>query len=648
MKDTVIACCIIRVNKMKRVKLFIFSFLLILLVACKDNNANNQDDNGFDAVIEMIDIPTEIYEDLELQDSLLYNGKRYDLTYEMDDDSLTSDGEINPDLDNDTIVNIVVSISDGSEIKKIEYKDHKVMSMKNIVSNAISKVDIPLIVNKDLSFLSSIGNVRVRWSTSNADVIGRNGACSYVSSDTNVSITATFSIKNDFDVSYSTSEVFGVLVRRWDPETRYEKVMDRIVVPDTAIYDINLISKLDYDVDCIWESSDEETISKIGRVNRSDSDKEVTLKLTMCCSDSSEKKELTYNVKVLKYETREGEMNFNKHVLINRANELNTDKMNNLKYNGEKIVLEDNALIGTYESEVYNTLEFRRVVGSFSCITSEKATCELAISIKVDGEWSKYFSYGEFGLGRNNLYYNQTDTKSYMDTDMIEPKSGYRGNGVKYRITLRRDSLSTKSPELSLVALALFIVDYNYVVDTSNLPNSVDWDLPKLYQHDVPGIGGVICSATTTTMLLKFAGYDFSDKGYEYEHQYMANMVADRGHNNPTYGNWSYNMMAAGAFGINAYVGKMYSWDEIRYYLANNGPIGVSIGGNFGIYSTDGHLLVLRGYRIENGETTVICNDPNVKGVYYEVSLEIFLRCWGSVVYIMEFDNIPNRIKDIY
>lgn len=624
-----------------------FSFLLILLVGCNNEN-QKRDGDGFDALSNEIVIPNEIYEDLELKDSYIYNGIKYDVTYEMDNEALNDNGEINPDLDNDTIVNIKVNVSDGKTVKYFDYNNRKVMSMKNIVSRAKSKVNVPDIVNKDLSFPSSIGKVRVRWSTSNVDVIGRNGACSYVSEDTNVVITATFSMKNDFDISFSETEEYNIIVKRWDAQTRYEKVLDSIVVPDTAIYDINLKSKLDYDVDCIWKSSDESSISNIGKVYRSNSDKDVTLKLTMCCNDSNEKKELTYNVKVLKYETTEGEMNFNKHVLINRANELNTSKMNNLKYNGEKVVLSDDALSGTYESEVYNTLEFRRVVGSFSCITSESATCELAISIKVDGEWSKYFTYGEFGLGRNNLYYNQTDIKSYMDTDMIEPKSGYKGSGVKYKITLKRDSLSTKSPELSLVALALFIIDYNYVVDTSNLPDSVDWDLPKLYQHDVPGIGSVICSATTTTMLLKFAGYDFSDKGYQYEHQYMANMVADRGHNNPTYGNWSYNMMAAGAFGINAYVGKMYSWDEIRYYLANNGPIGVSIGGNFGIYSTDGHLLVLRGYRIENGETTVICNDPNVKGVYYEVSLEIFLRCWGSVVYIMEFDNIPNRIKDIY
>ena len=137
-------------------------------------------------------------------------------------------------------------------------------------------------------------------------------------------------------------------------------------------------------------------------------------------------------------------------------------------------------------------------------------------------------------------------------------------------------------------------------------------------------------------MLLKYKGFDFTGKGYDYEHEYMANLVADRGHNNPTYGNWSYNMITAGAFGVNAYVGRMYSWDEVKEYLANKGPLGASIAGYFGTYSTNGHLIVVRGYREENGNTTVICNDPAKKNTYYEVTLATFMNCWRNVVYIVE------------
>ena len=83
----------------------------------------------------------------------------------------------------------------------------------------------------------------------------------------------------------------------------------------------------------------------------------------------------------------------------------------------------------------------------------------------------------------------------------------------------------------------------------------------------------------------------------------------------------------------------MYSWEEMRDYLANYGPLGCSIkssNGEFG-YKTNGHLIVVRGYRInEAGYTTVICNDPAVKGVYYEVRLDQLMACWRGVVYVVE------------
>ncbi len=631
----------------KKIFLLLIFALCLFIFSCNENNALKYEEEFLD-VISQINIPKEIYENIKLEETYeTKNGLIINANFEFSEDAILFDGTINPLLDEDVNVNIKCYLNYEDNNYETDLGSFKVMSMKKIIARSINNIEIPDIINKDLNLPSKDGNVRIRWNSSDINTIDKNGFCNYVNEDTLVTLTANFSIKTEFDL-YQEDKVYEVKVTKWDALTRYEKEYEKIQIPSSVKYDLCLPLELDYDVKCRWESNNEKVITNIGKVFRKDTDITVTLKLVLYCDDSKETKEYTYEVLVLKAICSEGEMNFDKHILINRANELDSKKMNNLCYDGKKVLLVDDALEGTYESDIYNTLDFTRVVGSFSCITSETATCELAISIRVNGEWSKYFSYGEFGLGRNNIYYNQNDVYAYMDTDMIEPKTGYLGDGVKYKITIRRDSLSTKSPELSLVALTLFIKDYYYAVDTSDLPDSVDWDVPKLYQHDVPSIGGVICSATTTTMLLKFAGYNFSDKGYAYEHQYMANMVADKGHNNPTYGNWSYNMMAAGAFGINAYVGKMYSWDEIRYYLVHNGPIGVSIGGNFGIYSTNGHLLVIRGYKIENGNTTVICNDPNVNGVYYEVSLEIFLRCFGSVVYIMEFNNIPNRIKDIY
>ena len=256
--------------------------------------------------------------------------------------------------------------------------------------------------------------------------------------------------------------------------------------------------------------------------------------------------------------------------------------------------------------------------------------------MSINGTWSKYFTYGAYGLGRNNLYYDDSDAIAEISTDEINVLNEKTADAIKYKFIMRRTSTSEKSPVLSLVAMAFKIPGYVYNVDVSNLPKEKDNDLPKLYQYAVPEIGGTICSATTTTMLLKWKGFDFSNKGDTYEHEYMANMVADRGHNNPTYGNWSYNMITAGAFGVDAYVVRTYSWNEAKYLLNTIGPIGTNVRGYFGSYNTNGHLVVLRGYRETASGTICIFNDPAVKNVYVELPLETFLNCWRGVSYIIE------------
>ena len=65
----------------------------------------------------------------------------------------------------------------------------------------------------------------------------------------------------------------------------------------------------------------------------------------------------------------------------------------------------------------------------------------------------------------------------------------------------------------------------------------------------------------------------------EYENRYIANLVADRGHNSPTYGNWVYNTVTMGGYGLNAYVARMYSIEELLYHLAYVGPVSLSMKG---------------------------------------------------------------------
>ena len=613
-------------------KTVLMMLLLLVLSSC-----NNKDTSIFDDAFKMIDISDNITDDIILKDSIAIDDKVVYICYAFDNDAIDDDGIIYPDVYDDRVVNIKIRLTYDNKTQEYDYGNVTIKSMEFICSEAAKSITIPNITSNDITLPTSIGKVKLRWNSSNPLVMTKTGECKYVTSDTIVTLNCIYSIKT-IDNKYELEKDYQITVKPWDDNTKIEKVLQTIQLENDVIYDISLPTKFDFDLSGTWNSSNPSVIDNLGRVNRQSEDVYVTLTLTIRASNNDY--QASYNVKVLKINKVDGEMDFYKHILVNRAKDLDNNNMTDLIYNNVtgRIELKEGKLSGSYESPVYNTNDFYRIVGSFSCITNENATCELEYSVRVNGNWSKYFSYGEFGLGRNNVYYNQYDKDVQMDTDIIMTLDNKLGDGMKYRFTLRRKNQSVESPKLSLVATVFFIKDYKYNVDLEGLPTSVDWDVPKLYQHDVPTIGNQICSATTTTMLLKFAGFSFTDKGYRYEHEYMSHMVADTGHNNPTYGNWSYNMMAAGAFGVNAYVGKYYSWDEIKYHLANYGPIGSSISGQFGSYYTNGHLIVIRGYREENGKTTVICNDPNIKGVYYEVPLETYLECMGSVVYILEFN----------
>ena len=85
------------------------------------------------------------------------------------------------------------------------------------------------------------------------------------------------------------------------------------------------------------------------------------------------------------------------------------------------------------------------------------------------------------------------------------------------------------------------------------------------------------------------------------------------------------------------------------YHLAYHGPMAASISGNVyhqeqKLYNTGGHLIVVRGYRIDNnGNITILVNDPNVNSrfgsqffVYIEMTEAHFKEVWRGVFYVIE------------
>lgn len=336
---------------------------------------------------------------------------------------------------------------------------------------------------------------------------------------------------------------------------------------------------------------------------------------------------------------------------VDYVNDLNEYKQENLTVKGGKLVLGEMYKEGYVESCEIKIPASSIVVGAWAAVTGLDNTVELLVKVCVEGQWSKYFSYGNWGLYRENYYYNDEDDVASINVDEIIIKNNKLANKVQYKIILRKEG--SVSPKLSLVALN-FKTEYAVLnkVDTRFLPMDVEYDVPQLNQNMVPVIGHEMCSATTTCMMLNFYGLDFKKeaKTYKYantwgefEHAYVASLVADPGHNAPTFGNWVYNTAVMGAFGFNAYVKRFGSWDELKYHLAHVGPVGASIRGDTGVYKTGGHLLLAIGYKKKDGKEYVICNDPNINSrfgeglfVRYEYPLEVFMNFWRGMAYVIE------------
>ncbi len=624
---------------MKKLLFIICLFLLFFTIACDEENPD-EGGSGDDVITEeflqkcdeKIISGGDIAFDVDFPTFFQVEGLNVEYSYTSSNTNvLSNEGKITLDRKSVDAVDTEVTVT----VKYIVYKEDgstyeskgqdvkfTVLTYVSMLSEKANKISLPNVINDDIELVNEVDGIVVTWA-SNKKCLSSSGKYTYVSQRTEVLLTATLEYEEDGEF-YFYDRYFTILVDPYTDVKCVELVSEKISLPEE--YDGTQLpyeTKNDYDCEIKW-SCDSDKVDENGFVSNLVSDTIVEVTVVISKGEASSTK--TFSVKLIHFEIS--------HLLISEASEFNGE-FNNTEVSDGYLVLTGDNLEGTYISKEYQLREFSRIVGSWNALTNKDATCEYAISVYANNTWSRYFSYGNWGLGKENLYYNQSDTYVSMNTDEIIVGNNYSGTKVRFMATLRRTNAAISSPKLARAVMTFTYKNYDYKVDVTGLPDAVDYELPRLYQHDVPVIGGSICSATTTSMLLMYHGVDLSST-YQYEHQYMASLVADPGHNNPTYGNWSYNMAAAGAFGRKAYVMRMCSWDELRYYLANNGPVGASIKGTFGSYTTGGHLIVVRGYRIENGNTTVICNDPNIKGVYYEVTLKTFETCWRNVVYIVE------------
>jgi hypothetical protein len=163
-------------------------------------------------------------------------------------------------------------------------------------------------------------------------------------------------------------------------------------------------------------------------------------------------------------------------------------------------------------------------------------------------------------------------------------------------------------------------------------------DLPipfRAQRWEDPAIGGSICSPTSISMVMEYAGVTRPT---------LENAMAIYDPDYGIFGNWVRGTQRAGELGLDAWVDRFRSWEKVKEHIANGQPVIASIKFRAGTFpsnvmnATAGHLIVIRGIT-EEGD--LIVNDPaspdRGNGIIYKA--DEFAQAWfdvGGVGYVIK------------
>lgn len=307
--------------------------------------------------------------------------------------------------------------------------------------------------------------------------------------------------------------------------------------------------------------------------------------------------------------------------------------------------------LGTWTGpETSTAFPFNELIASFNVSTPGSTGVTLDVRVEQDGVWSPWVymqSWGKTLIPPDRV--SQWDGgRMRVDTlYLTKPATKYQA-----RVSFASFEYDPKAPKPSIRRLS---VCYTGVVSDperrakllhdSNAPTTrpvSEWarDIPVPFRGQgedvVPkSIRKMICSPTSTSMVLQFYGFDRPTVE-------NATAIYDPVHD--LFGNWGRAVSRAGEMGLDAYLTRFRNWDQVHDMIARGIPVIASIRFRKGevkgfLYeSTNGHLIVIRGFK-PNGD--VIVNDPARKatgnGVIYKP--DEFAKAWfnhGGVGYVIE------------
>lgn len=286
-----------------------------------------------------------------------------------------------------------------------------------------------------------------------------------------------------------------------------------------------------------------------------------------------------------------------------------------------------------YVSDVIDAGEFTKLCASFNGTVSGGTVETLVQFEKTASVWSDWYSYGVFssekGVSRSA---SRSDSDAKMDIDTLIPKMKATGN-VRVKLVLGRAADGT-SPEIRTLTVSSNKAQARKAENA--LPDDVEIGVPAKSQMNIEKIGSSICSPTSTAMVLEHLGVATSQEVFAYE---------ARDYGAEIFGNWMFNVVAASAHGVSAYL-DFFGENDIKYALSQGVPVVCSIHttsssaleGSPMAYSS-GHLVCVTGYITKDGIDYFIVNDP---AVYTPTEVRHLYRCdqfmdaFTGLVYIIQ------------
>lgn len=609
---------------MKKTFLILFSFILLFLTGCKNKVDLTKIINSVSIPEEIVDIKENITLPTVFEEGII-------ATWESNIPTVIDNTGVIYPFEEDQLVALTLTLTyKGKTTSKTFDVFLYTPDYHSDLEALATELTLPTKTSENLNLPTTIGFARITWTSTANNILSRDGVVGVILNPTTVTLMANLKFSNA-----SVTKAFTIDVLPPDDDKKLEIALNSISFPETLNSSVLLPTNFLYNVTATWQSSDENILSNKGYVFMQEEEKEVNLTVTLKTQGDLTMTH-TFNLNISKLP--DGVEQFNGHLYKKISKNFNGE-FDDVKIENEKLVLSDTALTGTYTSKIIQTLNFSELIGSWGALTSEenenKGTCELQIRVRVDDTWSEYLTYGAWGLHLQNAYLDQDKPIAKMAVDEIKVQNDKTANAFQYKLILKRKYLSDAYPVASFVTAALKIPDYTFEVDESVISGFKDYEVPKLNQNIVPTIGNSICSPTSATMLLKYKGHSFAHMD-TYEHRYIAGLSRDYGHQ--IYGNWVYNCVTMSSFGEISYVKRLYSFEELFHHLETVGPISTTVRGNMveANYNTSGHLLVVRGYKITDNGTFIICNDPNVSDVHIEYSLTTFSVVWSKIIYVIE------------